>query len=333
VPASEREATRELRAGAGALMLLSVPLNVEALTALAGAPLSLAELRRQVGFPAQTTMRCRLKTLSDLGLVERRRRAEFPSPVELRLADPGRELLAVTRTLKAWLAASPGGSIVLGTPAAKSAIKALAEGWSTQIVRALAVRSLPLTQLDRLIATLNYPSLERRVGAMKWAGLIEAIGTGRGGTPYRATDWLRRAIAPLAAAARWEGRNRTPDSARISGSDVEAAFLLTVPLVLLPDSFTGRCAMVVDGEGTSGAVARAGVVTEVEGGRLRLCTSRLSGSADAWVSGDAGAWMRSVAEGRPDHLDIHGDRELGRGLIDALHDALADPAGVSNSNA
>ncbi len=42
------------------------------------------------------------------------------------------------------------------------------------MLRALAAGSLSLTELDRLIGALSYPSLERRLVAMRLAGLVGA---------------------------------------------------------------------------------------------------------------------------------------------------------------
>ena len=68
---------------------------------------------------------------------------------------------------------------------------------------------------------------------MRLAGQVEPLpGNGRG-TPYAVTDWLRRGVGPLAAAARWERRNRPTETAPIGALDVEAAFLLRPSLLSL----------------------------------------------------------------------------------------------------
>ena len=59
---------------------------------------------------------------------------------------------------------APEGPLALGSSTAKSAIKALVEGWGTNMIRALAARPLSLTELNGLISGLSYPSLERRLG-------------------------------------------------------------------------------------------------------------------------------------------------------------------------
>lgn len=105
-------------------------------------------------------------------------------------------------TLQAWLQLSPAGPIELGSIAAKSAIKALVEGWGSNIVRALATRPLSLTELNSLIPRISYPSLERRLTAMRQVNLLETQSTHGRTTPYEVTEWLRRAIAAIG----WERR-------------------------------------------------------------------------------------------------------------------------------
>lgn len=312
-----------MRAGAFALSLLSMPLNVHALQALEEEPTSLLDLRRTVGSPPQTTMRGHLRHLSEIGAIERVRRADFPLSVDYALAEPGRELLGVARVLRSWLEGSPEGQVDLGGRAAKSAVKALVDGWSSGIVRALAARPLSLTALNTLITGLNYPSLERRLAAMRLAGQIEACPCKGRGTPYRGTEWLGRAIAPLAAAARWEREHVPARTAPIGRIDVEAAFLLTVPLMRLSPDVSGTCRMVVEMRGAGGAGSGVvGVLASVEEGRVVSCVSRLQGPADGWAAGTANAWMDAVGAGDAEALEVGGDCELAREMVDGLGSAL-----------
>ena len=155
------------RTGGQALGLLAAPLNVEILRALRDESRNLLELRQAVGSPPQSTMRVYTRTLADLGILERRRRSEFPATAEYSLAPAGQELISVADVLEQWLQAAPHGPLTIGSVAAKSATKALVGGWSANIVRALAARSLTLTELNVLIPKISYPSLERRLGAMR----------------------------------------------------------------------------------------------------------------------------------------------------------------------
>jgi DNA-binding HxlR family transcriptional regulator len=236
---------RVARTGGQALGLLAAPLNVEILKALQEGPRNLLDLRQAVGSPPQSTMRVYTRTLADIGLLERRRRNEFPATAEYSSTPAGHALLDVAAVLEEWLQAAPDEPLTIGSVAAKSATKALIGGWSANIVRAVAARSLTLTELNVLIPKISYPSLERRLGAMRLAGLVEAkIGDGRG-VPYQATDWLRRAVLPLTAAVAWEQRFLQEPEAKVGAIDAEAAFLLAVPLIKLGQETSGRCRLSV----------------------------------------------------------------------------------------
>jgi DNA-binding HxlR family transcriptional regulator len=306
-----------MRAGAEGLTLLSHPLNFHLLRALAAAPQPLGELRRGAGSPPATTIRRGLDTLIDRGIVVRRRRVGFPATVDYELGRAGRELLEVAAVLRAWLAAgpgAPGGAADLGTETAKRLVKALVEGWSTTIVRALAARPLSLTELSGLIPALNYPSLERRLGALRTAGLIEpCAGVGRH-RPCAATDWLRLSVAPLGASAAWERRHGLGGKP-VGGIDVEAVLLLAAPALRLPAGLDGRVRVAVDLGG--GRDRPAGAVAAVAGGRVVSCVTRLGGPADAWASGRPGAWFEAVA-GELGGLEVGGDVDLAVGLLTGL---------------
>lgn len=308
------------RSGAQTLALLAVPLNCLILQALAEGPKQQAELRREAGSPAQTTLRAQLKKLAEFGAIAKHRRNRFPGVLEYELTAPGRDLIFVAGVLEPWLASAPGGPQALGDSAAKAAIKALVEGWSTTMLRALASGPLSLTELDGVIGSLSYPSLERRLGAMRLAGQVEAHpGNGRG-TPYVVTDWLRQGVAPLAAAARWERRHLPEATAPFSRLDTEATFLLAVPLLQLPVELTGNCRMAA--EISNGQRRLAGVMVEVQSGRIASCATQLGGSPNAWVLGSSAAWLNAVIEHDTDRLELGGDCHLARSLLDGLHGAL-----------
>lgn len=279
------------------------------------------ELRREAGSPPQTTMRGHLRTLTQTGVLERHRQNEFPGTLDFELTPVGRELWDVARVLRAWLALNPHGPVELGSSTAKSAIRALTEGWSTSMIRALAARPLSLTELNGLISSLSYPSLERRLGAMRMAGQIERLsGPGRG-TPYTVTEWLRRSIAPLGAAARWERLYAVEQTAPIKRIDAEAAFLLAIPLLEPPAEANGTCRLAVEMGGTNGD-SMAGVLVGVRDGAVSSCVATVRGHADAWASGSASAWLRAVIERDPRRLELGGDRDFAQAVVDGLSSAL-----------
>jgi DNA-binding HxlR family transcriptional regulator len=309
-----------VRSGAQALTLLAAPLNVLILQALADSPKRQAELRLIAGSPAQTTLRAQLKRLVEIGALAKHRRNRFPGVLEYDLTAPGRELLFVAATLERWLDRAPDGPLPIGDSAAKAAIKALAEGWSTTMLRALAAGPISLTELDRLIASLSYPSLERRLGAMRLARLVERrAGHGRG-TPYAVTGWLRQGMAPITAAVRWERRHIPRAATPIGRIDVEAAFLLAMPLLTLPAELSGSCQMTA--EISNGRKRLAGVVVDVRESRVASCATQMQGNPEAWVLGSINAWLAAVIDQDTAQLELGGNGGLARALLKGLHGEL-----------
>jgi DNA-binding HxlR family transcriptional regulator len=267
-------------------------------------------------------MRSHLRALQEIGVIVKRRRNAFPGANTYELEKPGEELLFVARRLEQWLATAPEEPLELGSDMAKAAIRALVEGWSSTLLRAIAARPLSLTELDRIIGDLSYPSLERRLGAMRLTGQIKVAPAGNGkGTPYEVTEWLRRGIAPIIAATRWERRNAPNTTAAIGRIDVETAFLLSVPLLELSEILSGTCQLAVElSNGTDRRLA--GVMVGVEKGRIVSCTTRLAHGGNGWAIGSASAWFRSVIEADPAQLETGGDGRLARGLLEGLFQAL-----------
>jgi DNA-binding HxlR family transcriptional regulator len=313
------------RAGAQALSLLAGPLNFHILETLEDGPKALLDLRRSVGSPPQSTMRLYSRTLTEKGIIERRRRAEFPGSAEYLITDAGRSLLEVAAVVEEWLQVAPEGSISLGSPSSKSALKALVEAWSTNIIRAVAARPLSLTELNRLIPRVSYPSLERRLGAMRLAGLVEPHPGESRGTPYAATEWLRRAVVPLTAAAGWERRNRLEDAQPIGRLDVESAFLLAIPLLKMADDFSGKIRLAVEVQGGSNPIL-AGVLVCFENGKVASCTSRLEGEVEGWAAGPPEAWIERLNGHSRNHLELGGDGEMTEAVLAGLLKVATAPA-------
>lgn len=309
-------------AGAQALALLAIPLNCLVVDALSAGPKRLVDLRRAVGSPSQSTLRLRLRGLEEVGVVAKRRQNEFPGALEYELEEAGRDLGLVAATVNRWLAAAPHGPFELGSEPAKGAIKALVEGWSTTMLRALAAKPRSLTELARIIPALSYPSLERRLETMRMAELLKAVTGSRRGTPHVVTGWLRQAVAPLAAATHWEHRN-VPDRVAISGLDVEAALLLVAPTLTLPDEMSGSCRMVVDiSNGSKRELA--GATIRMADGRVESYVPHLRDKPDAWAAGSPADWFSAVIDDDGSGLELGGDRQLAHAVLDRLHGTLFD---------
>jgi len=307
------------RTGAQALTVLGAPLHVHILKALEEGPKGLLDLHREVGSPPQSTMRVYTRTLEELGVLERRRQNEFPATAAYSITPAGESLLKVAGLLQEWLLAAPDGPILLGSMAAKSGIKALVGGWSSNIVRAVAARPLSLTELNVLIPKISYPTLERKLSTMRTARLVEPQpGEGRG-TPCGPTAWLRQAVIPLTSASAWERKFAPETTPGIGRLDVEAAFLLSAPLVELEPGQSGRCRLSVEIRGGS-SPALAGAILGIEEGKVASCTSRLDGDARASASGSALAWMRQMNGGSSGQLEMAGDLALAMAVTTALRD-------------
>jgi hypothetical protein len=140
------------------------------------------------------------------------------------------------------------------------------------------------------------------------------------------TDWLRRAIAPLCAAGRWERRHLEAESGPVTEVEVEASFLLTLPLAPLRKSATGACMLAVQTdplEPSEQEPELAGVTVEVERGELLSCAPRLEDEPPTWAIGTPDTWLDVVIDGRLEGLRIGGaNPQLALDLIGGIHFAL-----------
>jgi DNA-binding HxlR family transcriptional regulator len=316
-----------MRSGAEALSMLAVPLNVHVLRTLeeSEGPTPLTDLRRAIGHPPVTTMRSYLRRLVELGLVKRHREDDFPGSVSYLITSRGERLLAVGEVLQIWLRSALEGEIELGSTASKSAIKALVDGWSTGLIRALAARPLGLTELNRVIPQVSYPTLERRLTAMRQVGLIEPDPQSNGRvTRCQVTPWLREAVAPLTAAVGWEATS-IPDQTPAPGKlDAEAALLLAVPLLDFPAELEGTCRLAVEFRRGSD-LEFAGATATITGGKVCSCVSRIEGHPDAWISGPILDWFRWVRGGEH-RIEVGGEIEIVQAIERGFRNALVPGA-------
>lgn len=307
------------RPGVETLELLANPLNGTLLKLLADGPKRLSELRRHNGAAPQTTIRAHLKGLEGAGLAVLQAREGSPRAIEWALTDEGRSLLDVAAPLERWLQAAPEGPIELGSDTSKMAVTALAGGWSSTMLCLLAAGPLSLTELAACINTVSYPSLERRLAAMRLAGQLKTAEREGAGTPYEVTEWLREGVAPLAAAVRWEYAHR-PGTTPLTRSDTEAAFLLALPLLRLAPSLAGSCQLGVQVDDEDGS--HCGALAEIELGRVVSCGVELGERADAHATGTPHEWAQAMVEASTAPLELHGQRKLANGLVDGLHDTM-----------
>lgn len=312
-----------MHAGANGLSLLAVPLYVHLLEGLTEGEVSLDCLSKAVGYPPASTMRSYLRTLEDLGAIERRRQANFPAAVSYELTKTGRELLEVEKVLQDWLNLAPDGPVRVGSRAAKSAVKALVDGWSSGIVRAVAARPFALTELSKLIPSISYPTLERRLSALRRVGLVEARRSQSGrGTPHSATLWLRQAVAPLTASIAWERQYCAAQAPALRRIDLEATLLLVAPLLELDSATSTVCRVAV--ELPKGAKTDyAGVLVTVKEGRPTSWLSRLGGKAEAWATGSVADWLQWFNGSDDVDLELGGDNAIAAALVESLRTKVA----------
>lgn len=317
------EAGQRPRAGTAVLALFAVPLNALVLRALADGPKRLSALRSELGGPAQSTLRGILTKLVEIGALSRGL-GDRPSMLAYQLTPFGEDLLVAADAVEAWLGLAPDGPITLESALAKAAIKALVGGWASTVVRALAARPLTLTELDKLIDGYTYPALERRLSAMRHAGQIElgTNGDGGKGRQYTVSPWLRLGIGPLTVAARCERKHMPSTTAPITRIDVESAFLLVVPQLALDPSISGFCQLAVEAGSGDSRQPWAGTGVTFEKGSVTACVARLEPRPESSVTGSAGAWLDAVIGRDPELLLFAGDSDLGREIVEGIHDVL-----------
>jgi len=312
------------RAGALTLLYLASPMERSVLLALLAEAATGVELVEGLEAPNADDP-VGLDIIADPYLVEPADpNADPDAPIDwdttLRASPAGHELLFVGAVLERWLNSCPEGLLKLG-PEAGPALSALLSGWSSTVMHALAARPLTVEEATDAIGTLSYDIVEERIEDMEDAGQLEALPDDSGEIRYAATDWLREGIAPLAAAARMEQRHPFGDTAPIAALDVEAAFLLTLPLLELPTELSGSCSLAVELD--EGVISSpAGVTARVEQGRVVSCEARLDEDADSWATASAADWLDTLIEPEVKRVRSGGERRLPRRLLYELHQIL-----------
>jgi DNA-binding HxlR family transcriptional regulator len=275
-----------------------------------------------VNWSAEATIRGALGNLRDVGALEKRSGDQASNAVVTALTPTGEEMLAVLGTLEHWLKQCPKGPIPIDDEHVKVAVKALAEGWNSTLMRALASAPLTLTELSGLIPDVSYPALERRIAWMRATGQISALPKEGRGTPYVPTAWLGRAISPIAVAARCE-RLHMDDAPPITDVEIETAFLLTLPLLELPTRVQGSCLLAsrTDPVATEGPDLRlAGIAIEVLKGQVVSSTVAIDDEPTTWAIGTSDNWLDAFIDRRLENLRIGGTNpKLALDLIQGIH--------------
>lgn len=234
------------------------------------------------------------------------------------------DLFHVAQVLAAWLRKSPAGPLRLGEEEGALALSALVVGWSSTIVHALSGAALTFEELTEATEAVNLEALESRLESLEDACMVEPLEGAGGETRYTATRWLRQGIAPLGAAARFECRQRSTESAPPDVLDIGASFLLTLPLLELAADIAGSCRLGVRIPGEERLMA--GATTRVESGRVVSIDLDLDPAPANWATGSPIGWLDTLVEPDAGKVELGGDTRLAGALVGGLHDELfADP--------
>ena len=133
-------------------------------------------------------------------------------------------------------------------------------------------------------------------------------------------------MGPLVAAGRCECKHLAEVTEPLTRIDIEAAFLLAVPLVDLEATQSGSCLLAVNTGGTNDSESKerlAGVCVGVGDGTVNSCVSRLELEPRTWALGTVDSWVGAILEGRLDRLRIGGDDPgLASAVIAGVHTSL-----------
>jgi hypothetical protein len=221
--------------------------------------------------------------------------------------------------LERWLCACPDGPLALG-PAAEPVLEALAAGWSSTVIHALAAQPRMLSETIAAVAPEARKDAIHAIRALEEVELLMAM-PGPQEKTLAVTEWLRRGIGPLAAAARLETAEEREDAAPIDPRDVEAAFLLTLPLTGgLADDICSSCRLTVPMPDPRDGLV--GVVVQIEWGRIVSVSTDLTIWSDTYASGPPLAWIETLIDPSESQLDAGGALEVPIALVEALHEEL-----------
>jgi DNA-binding HxlR family transcriptional regulator len=295
------------------LDLLKKELNREILTALGcKGPMTVEGLVSWLLLRGRSAAEEHLEELLEAGALER---SEHDGATVYRLTAAGRGLVEVVNAVIGWLLSHPKRPLDESSPIGWRAFAALADAWNSAIIEWVVRRSPTEGDAAKGIAGLNARKIKKELRRLRGAGLIGKRKGRDGEERYRLTDWGRRGIGVLVAAAAWE-QAFVVDRMPISVVDAVVALLGALPLMRLPEDVSGLCTLTASVEPGDEARPRAGMVwAKVRHGRVVACGEGAPGrDADAWISGTFNAWLAAVIDNR-DALQAGGDRELAGAVI------------------
>src|SRR5665811_847467 len=201
----------------------------------------------------------------------------------------GREVPLVGAALHQWYERCPAGPVEPGVGGGQ-VLWPLLCGWASTVVHGVAAKPRSAAEIYEEIGVIPLELVEASLGLLDEVELVRPLSPQRPGDEqrYEPTEWLRLAVAPLAAAARLELRHPREDTAPIAAADVEAILQLALPLLRMPAGLSGSCALSVElDEGVIGSPA--GVTAQIDEGRVVACEPEIDRDADASAEGPSGA--------------------------------------------
>lgn len=240
----------------------------------------------------------------------------------VRTTPSGEEVLFVGQVLETWLRGSPGGPLRMGEEKAGFALITMVSSWASTLAHRMAGGPRTLDELAEATGATEREGLEGQLEAMEMTGLLDTVEGPDGEALYTASEWLRRAIAPLVAAARHERRQRDEDTRPPDALDIAGVFLLTLPMVELPADLAGACRLKAMMPGDR--ITSAGVDALVEGGRVTASTLDPDDPPPpSYATGSPLDWMDAIVDPRRDRIKVGGDdHRLAEALVEGLHELL-----------
>lgn len=261
---------------------------------------------------------------ADRYLLEPANPDDDPDDVEtpMRATPAGREVPLIGAALSRWYERCPSGTVVSGVGSG-DVLAPLLSGWVSTVVHSVAAGPRSAAEIEATVGVLPAELVAGNIEQLCVRELFRAVAPQRPGEEqrYEPTEWLRLAVAPLAAAARMELRHPREDTAPIAAADAEAILRLALPLARIPQSLSGSCSLSVElDEGVIGSPVE--LTVRIDEGSIVACEPGSDPEADAWIAGTTGEWLDTVIESEARPVRSGGDWRIPRDLLGGLHRAL-----------
>jgi DNA-binding HxlR family transcriptional regulator len=302
------------------LELLRSETNRSILTALKRAPSTEAELRAWLVLRDGKKLGRHLKSLLAAGAIERQRLGRASRRVEYSLTDLGDAPVQVIAGVEGWLDRHPDRHLQAVSPIGWRAFALLVDAWVGDVAKQLAQGPRSLGQLAAETG-VSAARLSGDLVALQGAGIVATVDSDeRGGSVYLLSEWGILGIGVLALSSYWQ-REVEEHPIPVSVDDTLIALAAGLPLVTLPASESGTCALTVEPDGSDARAGRSGALhAEVREGAVSANLGPSGhGPPDAWARGTINDWLLATVAGR--RLAIHwgGRQALAAALVAALH--------------